>query len=317
MIGKITQLFPLWALLFSGIAMVQPTLFVGLKTQIVPLLTIIMLTMGISLAPRDFINVAKHKSAIGIGVILQFSVMPIVALLISLGMGFDRELTVGMVLVGSVAGGTASNVMAYLAKGNVALSISMTAVSTLLGVVLTPLLIELYVGQSVAVPVGEMLISLAKIVLLPVGFGVIINVVARKHIEKLSSILPLISMAAIVIIISIVVALNAENLKILGPMIAIAVILHNSIGLLAGYFCCRLCGFNETISRTVAFEVGLQNSGLAAALAMKFFTPVSAVPGTIFSIWHNLSGSLLAGYWAKKGETTSSKQGLPKQSTGR
>lgn len=315
MIGKITQLFPLWALLFSGIAMVQPTLFVGLKTQIVPLLTIIMLTMGISLAPRDFINVAKHKSAIGIGVILQFSVMPIVALLISIGMGFDRELTVGMVLVGSVAGGTASNVMTYLAKGNVALSISMTAVSTLLGVVLTPLLIELYVGQSVAVPVGAMLISLVKIVLLPVGFGVIINVVARKHIEKLSSILPLISMAAIVIIISIVVALNVENLKTLGPMIAIAVILHNSIGLLAGYFCCRLCGFNETISRTVAFEVGLQNSGLAAALAMKFFTPVSAVPGTIFSIWHNLSGSLLAGYWAKK--STFSKQELQKQSTGR
>ncbi|MFT5712980.1 MAG: BASS family bile acid:Na+ symporter [Glaciecola sp.] len=302
MIGRITQLFPVWALLFSVIAMVQPTLFVGLKTQIIPLLTIIMLAMGVSLTPRDFVNVAKHKVAIGVGVLLQFSVMPIVALLISLAMGFDNELTVGMVLVGSVAGGTSSNVMAYLAKGNVALSISMTAISTLLGVVLTPFLVELYVGQSVDVPVGAMLISLVKIVLLPVGFGVVINVAARKHIEKISSILPLISMAAIVIVISIVVALNVDNLKTLGPMIAIAVILHNSIGLLAGYYCCRLCGFNETISRTVAFEVGLQNSGLAAALAMKFFTPVAAVPGTIFSVWHNISGSLLAGYWAKKGD---------------
>ncbi|EAS41165.1 bile acid:sodium symporter family protein [Photobacterium profundum] len=306
MIGRITQLFPAWALLFSVIAMVQPTLFVGLKTQIVPLLTIIMLAMGVSLTPSDFVNVAKHKIAIGVGVLLQFSVMPIVALLISLAMGFDSELTVGMVLVGSVAGGTSSNVMAYLAKGNVALSISMTAISTLLGVVLTPFLVELYVGQSVDVPVGAMLISLVKIVLLPVGLGVVINVVARKHIEKISSILPLISMAAIVIVISIVVALNVGNLKTLGPMIAIAVILHNSIGLFAGYFCCRLCGFNETISRTVAFEVGLQNSGLAAALAMKFFTPVAAVPGTIFSVWHNISGSLLAGYWAKKGDVNDS-----------
>jgi bile acid:Na+ symporter, BASS family len=310
MIGRITQLFPVWALLFSVIAMVQPTLFVDLKTQIVPLLTIIMLAMGISLTPRDFINVVKHKTAIGVGVLLQFSVMPIVALLISLAMGFDSELTVGMVLVGSVAGGTSSNVMAYLAKGNVALSISMTAISTLLGVVLTPFLVELYVGQSVDVPVGAMLISLVKIVLLPVALGVIINVAARKYIEKVSSLLPLISMAAIVIVISIVVALNVDNIKTLGPMIAIAVILHNSIGLLAGYFCCRLCGFNETISRTVAFEVGLQNSGLAAALAMKFFTPVAAVPGTIFSVWHNISGSLLAGYWAKKSDVNASTQSI-------
>ncbi|PSW20564.1 bile acid:sodium symporter family protein [Photobacterium sanctipauli] len=300
MIGKIIQLFPLWAVLISVLAFFQPALFVDLKTQIVPLLTIIMLAMGISLSPKDFANVLTHKAAVGVGVVLQFLIMPLAALLISFVLGFDADLTVGMVLVGSVAGGTSSNVMAFLAKGNVALSISMTAVSTLLGVVLTPLLVELQVGETVDVPVSAMLMSLVKIVLVPVAIGVLINTLARKHIDKVSEVLPLVSMAAIVMVIAIVVALNVDNLSTLGPIIALAVILHNSFGLVAGYFCCRALGFSETICRTVAFEVGLQNSGLATALAMKFFTPAAAIPGTIFSIWHNISGSLLAGYWAKR-----------------
>ncbi|MGF1703609.1 bile acid:sodium symporter family protein [Photobacterium makurazakiensis] len=300
MIGKIIQLFPLWAVVFSVLAFLQPTLFVDLKTQIVPLLTIIMLSMGISLSPKDFANVLKHKAAVGVGVFLQFLIMPLAALLVSFVLGFNTEMTVGMVLVGSVAGGTSSNVMAFLAKGNVALSISMTAVSTLLGVVLTPFLVELLVGESVDVPVSAMLISLVKIVLMPVAIGVVINTMARKYVDKVSDVLPLISMAAIVMVIAIVVALNANNLSTLGPIIALAVILHNSLGLLAGYYSCRALGFSEPVCRTVAFEVGLQNSGLATALAMKFFTPAAAIPGTIFSIWHNISGSVLAGIWAKR-----------------
>lgn len=277
-----------------------PSVFVDLKSQIVLLLTIIMLAMGLTLKPKDFLNVVTNKKAIGIGLILQFSVMPLAALLVSLLLGFDPMLTIGMVLVGSVAGGTSSNVMCYLAKGDVALSITMTSISTLLGVVLTPLLVKLLAGQSVDVPAMSMLMSLVKIVLVPVSIGLLCNVLLHSVTEKLEPVLPLISMVAIVMIIAIVVALNASQLATIGPIVALAVILHNSIGLASGYWICRALGFNESICRTVAFEVGLQNSGLATALAMKFFTPASAVAGTIFSIWHNLSGSLLAGYWAKR-----------------
>ncbi len=300
MLRTITQLFPLWAVLFSLCAYFVPSAFVDHKSQIVPLLTIIMLAMGLTLKPKDFLNVISNKKAIGIGLILQFSVMPITALLISLLLGFDPMLTIGMVLVGSVAGGTSSNVMCYLAKGDVALSITMTSISTLLGVVLTPLLVELLAGKAVDVPVAGMLMSLVKIVLVPVAGGVIINAFLHSFTEKLEPVLPLISMAAIVFIIAIVVALNAANLATIGPIVALAVILHNSIGLASGYWFSRLVGFDEKTCRTVAFEVGLQNSGLATALAMKFFTPASAVAGTIFSIWHNLSGSALAGFWAKR-----------------
>ncbi|GAL04021.1 sodium-dependent transporter [Photobacterium aphoticum] len=300
MLGRIIQLFPMWAVVFAVLAYALPELFVGLKNHIVPLLTIIMLAMGISLSPKDFVNVTKRKKAVGVGVVLQFLIMPIAALLISFLLGFNAELTVGMVLVGSVAGGTSSNVMAYLAKGDVALSISMTAISTLLGVVLTPVLIEWLVGQSVDVPVSAMLMSLVKIVLVPVAIGLVINTFAGRMVNKIAPVLPLISMVAIVMIIAIVVALNVANLSTVGPLVALAVVLHNGLGLAAGYVCCRLLGFNESICRTVAFEVGLQNSGLATALALKFFTPASAIAGTIFSVWHNISGSLLAGYWAKR-----------------
>ncbi|MBY8291164.1 bile acid:sodium symporter family protein [Vibrio fluvialis] len=300
MLRTITQLFPLWAVLFSLCAYFFPSVFVDLKSQIVPLLTIIMLAMGLTLKPKDFLNVVTNKKAIGIGLILQFSVMPLAALLVSLLLGFDPMLTIGMVLVGSVAGGTSSNVMCYLAKGDVALSITMTSISTLLGVVLTPLLVKLLAGQSVDVPAMSMLMSLVKIVLVPVSIGLLCNVLLHSVTEKLEPVLPLVSMVAIVMIIAIVVALNASQLATIGPIVALAVILHNSIGLASGYWICRALGFNESTCRTVAFEVGLQNSGLATALAMKFFTPASAVAGTIFSIWHNLSGSLLAGYWAKR-----------------
>ena len=299
MLKTITNLFPVWAILLSVLAFFQPSLFTSLKTFIVPLLTIIMLAMGLTLTPKDFANVSKNIKAVSVGVILQFTVMPIVALIIATLMNFDTNLTVGLVLVGAVAGGTSSNVMCFLAKGDVALSISMTAISTLLSVIFTPLLVELLAGKSIDIPVMGMIISLIKIVLVPVVLGIVLNTLLHKPIQKIAPALPLISMAAIVIIIAIVVALNAEKLVEVGSMVAIAVILHNSFGLLAGYWITKKLGFEEKVCRTIAFEVGLQNSGLATALAMKFFAPTAAIAGTIFSIWHNMSGSLLAGYWSR------------------
>ncbi|MBO1519862.1 bile acid:sodium symporter family protein [Oceanisphaera pacifica] len=300
MLALITQLFPLWALLLSALAFFQPELFIGIKSQIIPLLTITMLCMGLTLSFNDFRNVMASKKALVVGVILQFSVMPVVALLIAMLFGFDTELTVGMLLVGSVAGGTSSNVMCYLAKGDTALSISMTAISTLLGVLLTPLLVAMLVGRNIDVPVQSMLISLLQVVVAPVLLGVVLNYALSSFVKRLEPVLPLFSMAAIVLIIAIVVALNADNIVHIGGVVALAVVLHNSCGLLLGYGITALMGFDKKICRTIAFEVGLQNSGLATALAMKFFTPAAALPGTLFSVWHNISGSLLAGYWAKK-----------------
>ncbi|KJZ10329.1 bile acid:sodium symporter [Marinomonas sp. S3726] len=293
-------LFPVWALLLSAYAYFQPNFFVDFKSYIIPLLIIIMLSMGLTLTAKDFKQVLASKRAVIVGVLLQFMVMPIAALLVSKIFGFDDELTIGMLLVGSVAGGTASNVMCYLAKGDTALSISMTSISTLIGVVLTPLLVALMVGKGVDIPVQAMLESLVKIVLLPVTVGVLLNTFFAKKVEKIQFLLPYISMFTIVFIIAIVVALSAGKLAEIGYLIVFAVMIHNSIGLILGYSVTRLLGFDERICRTIAFEVGLQNSGLAAALAIKFFTPVAALPGSIFSIWHNVSGSLLASYWSKQ-----------------
>ncbi|MCT7654289.1 bile acid:sodium symporter family protein [Oceanimonas sp. NS1] len=171
MLAVLTQLFPLWALLLSVLAFMQPQLFVGIKGQIVPLLTLIMLCMGLTLNLNDFRRVMQNRKAVLVGVLLQFSLMPLIALLVGRVLGFGPELMVGMLLVGSVAGGTSSNVMCYLAKGDTALSISMTAISTLLGVVMTPLLVDLLVGQSVDVPVQSMLLSLLQVVVAPVVLG--------------------------------------------------------------------------------------------------------------------------------------------------
>ncbi|WP_348541254.1 bile acid:sodium symporter family protein [Thalassospira sp. A3_1] len=294
------QLFPLWAALLSLLAYFVPGAFTSMSGAIIPLLTVIMLAMGLTLTTRDFANVAKSRKAMAVGVVLQFLIMPAAAWTVATLFGFGPELMIGMLLVGSVAGGTSSNVMCYLAKGDTALSISMTAASTIIGVFLTPVLASFFAGQSIDVPVQPMLMTLLQVVLVPVAIGVALNEFASKWIRKIEGLFPYVSMFAILLIIAIVVALNAGKIATVGLIVAFAVILHNAIGLALGYGITALLGFDRKICRTIAFEVGLQNSGLATALALKFFTPTAALPGTLFSVWHNISGSLLAGYWSRK-----------------
>lgn len=302
MVNRLLSLFPIWALAFSTVAFISPESFTSLKDYIVPLLTIIMMAMGLTLSFSDFKEVFKYKSAILVGVILQFTVMPIAALLLSKVIGLDSDLLIGMVLVGAVAGGTSSNVMAFLAGANVALSITMTAFSTLLGIILTPFIISFLLSTTIEVPTSAMVVSLFKIVLVPVITGVVVNQLFGQIVTKVQSVLPLISMVAIVLIVAIVVALNKSNIQQVGTIVAVAVVLHNTIGLALGYFITKALKFEEAICRTIAFEVGLQNSGLAAALAVKHFTPAAAIAGSSFSVWHNISGSILAGYWKRKRE---------------
>jgi BASS family bile acid:Na+ symporter len=218
---------------------------------------------------------------------------------VALALHLDPLLLAGMILVGASPGGTASNVICYLANGDVALSITLTAVSTLLSIVLTPLLCLVYIDASIEVPALDMLLSILKIVVAPVVAGIVLNRFFHRHLRVVEHWFPLVSVVAIVWIIAIIVALNQPRFGELGLLLVLSVVLHNALGLAAGYLVPRLLGLDRRISRTLAIEVGMQNSGLAVALAIKFFAPLAALPGAVFSIWHNLSGSLLAARWRK------------------
>ena len=298
----LTRLFPLWAVLASGLALAAPGVFAPLRPSIPGLLGMVMFGMGLTLTAGSLVDAVRRPAALALGVALQFVCMPLFAWLVSRLLGLPADLLVGMVLVGAAPGGTASNVICYLAGGNVALSIALTTLSTLLAIVATPLLTLLYAGQAAPVPAGPMLLTIFKIVLLPVFGGVLVNHWLGERLRGLRSLFPLLSVAAIVLIIAIIVALNHERIAGLSLVLAAAVALHNGLGLMAGYGVSRGLGLNKRDARTLAIEVGMQNSGLAVALALKHFSPLVALPGALFSIWHNLSGAALASWWSRRRE---------------
>ena len=233
-------IFPVTALLCAALGYALPGVFAPLKTLIVPLLITIMLGMGMTLTLRDFTDIFNKKRALALGVALQFIVMPLAGLGVSRLLNLNDELTAGMMLVGTSAGGTASNVITYLARGNVALSVSMTLCSTLLSIVLMPLLTWLYIGQKVPVPATDMLIDLVKITLVPLAVGVSLNTFAHRVVARLQSALPAVSIGAIVLIIAIVVALNHANIEKVGLTVVFAVMAHNAAGLICGYLGARV-----------------------------------------------------------------------------
>jgi BASS family bile acid:Na+ symporter len=297
---RLTRLFPLWAILVSALAWLQPQLFTGYQSWIMPLLSVVMFGMGLTLHASDFSYVLQMPKLVFAGITLQYTIMPLTAVVLSDIIGLDPLLTAGMILVGTCPGGTASNVICSLARGNVALSITLTAISTFLAVILTPALTYELVSASIEVPVRDMLLSILIMVIIPVSTGVLLNHIAGSRLRAVSEVFPLLSVLAIVFIIAIIVALNAGNFQQIGLMVVIAVILHNGAGLFLGYYTSRLLGYSPTECRTLAIEVGMQNSGLAVALAIKYFSAAAALPGALFSIWHNLSGSILAGFWSRR-----------------
>lgn len=304
MIQRATQLFPVWAILFSAIAYGFPHWFTPAAFSIKPLLGLIMFAMGLTLTAADFKRALKNPLPISIGLFLQYSIMPLLAVGISLIMGLPTELLIGMVLVGVSSGGTASNVVCYLARGNVALSISMTLISTLAAVILLPLLTQAILGHRIPVDTLGLFLSVVQIILIPVLAGIVVNHYFADKIERIRPALPMISVAAIVFIIAVIVALNEVQLQQVALPLLLAVILHNLMGLFCGYVMTRMFGFSKTTARTIAIEVGMQNSGLSVALAREHFSALAALPGALFSIWHNLSGSLLASYWRRDQERT-------------
>lgn len=290
-------------LIVAALSLFFPKSVSFIKTSYVNyLLMIVMFGMGLTLKFEDFKVVFTRPNDIIIGAIAQFTIMPLLAFLLSLIFKLPTELAVGVILVGTCPGGTSSNVMTYLAKGDVALSVGMTSVSTILAPFATPLLTLLYAGQRVNVNAVNMFISIVQVVIIPIGLGFIINRFFHKFTNHIKEILPLISVLAIVSIVAAVVSANSSRLMQVGYLIIIVVILHNCLGYLLGFTVGKLLRLDNSKCKAISIEVGMQNSGLATSLAATHFAsmPLATVPGAIFSVWHNISGSIVANIMSSK-----------------
>ncbi|WP_408007367.1 bile acid:sodium symporter family protein [Pseudalkalibacillus sp. A8] len=292
--------FAIWVIAIALIAYFIPTPFLGLGSYITILLGVVMFGMGLTLKPVDFKLVLKKPVPVIIGVAAQFIIMPLIALGLAYAMNLPAELAAGLVLLGSVPGGTASNVMVYLAKGNLALSVAMTSLSTMLAPILTPLILLGLAGQWLPVDPVAMFISIVQVIILPITLGILIRKIFPTTVQKSATIIPLISVVAIIIIVSAVVSANVESIATSGLIIFSAVMLHNLLGLMLGYTTAWAMRLDESKRRAISIEVGMQNSGLGVALATAHFGPLAALPNVIAAVWHNISGPILATFWSKK-----------------
>ena len=277
----------------AALALFFPGTFSVVKTAWVnTLLGIVMFGMGLTLKPEDFKVVFSRPKDVIIGCIAQFTLMPFLAWALTQVFHLPTELAIGVILVGTCPGGTSSNVMTYLSKGDVALSVGMTAVSTVLAPFLTPLLTLLYAGQRVEVNPVNMFLSIVKVVLVPIALGFVVNHFFHTFTQNAVRVLPLISTTAIVLIICAVVSANSAKIMTSGLLILAVVILHNLLEL------------DSTKCRAISIEVGMQNSGLATSLAAAHFAqyPLATIPGAVFSVWHNISGAVLANFFARTAE---------------
>lgn len=285
------------------LALVFPDTLSHMKPALInPLLGVIMFGMGLTLRAEDFRVVFSRPRDVIIGCLAQFTVMPLLAFVLARVFSLNEALTVGVILVGCCPGGTASNVITYLAKGDLALSVGMTATSTLLAPVLTPLLVLLLAGETVDVNVVGMLLSILWVVILPIALGLLVKRLWPRTTEQATSYLPALSTIAICLIVMIVIAANAHKLLAGGLVIILVVILHNVCGLAIGYLIGVLLKLSPAKRRAISVEVGMQNSGLASSLATLHFAayPMATIPGALFSVWHNISGAIVARIYSRR-----------------
>ena len=290
-------------LVSAALALIFPDTLSHLKPSLInPLLGVIMFGMGLTLRAEDFRVVFTRPRDVLIGCLAQFTVMPLLALGLSRLFSLDPALSVGVILVGCCPGGTASNVITYLSKGDLALSVGMTATSTLLAPVLTPLLVWLLAGETVDVNVVGMLLSILWVVILPIALGLIVKRLWPRITEQATGYLPALSSVAICLIVMIVIAANASKLLSGGLIIVVVVILHNVCGLGIGYLIGYLLKLSPAKRRAISVEVGMQNSGLASSLATLHFAayPMATIPGAVFSVWHNISGAIVARLYSRR-----------------
>jgi BASS family bile acid:Na+ symporter len=298
--------FTLSVVIAVVLAMIWPGLFSSwgsfqTKVLIVPLIQLIMFGMGTTLSLGDFTRVLKMPWPVLVGMVLQFGVMPFVGWSLATTFGFPPLVAAGVVLVGSCPGGVASNVITFLAGGNVALSVTMTACSTLMSPLMTPLMMKLLAGQFVPVDFWQMMISIIKMILVPIALGLVVNRLLHGRAPWIKKSLPFVSMAGIAIIIAIITSLNRDTLLDVALALIVVVAVHNAVGYLLGYWGARLLRLGEREARTVAIEVGLQNGGMATGLAMDVLRSAQAgLAPAIFGPWMNASGSVLASYWRRR-----------------
>ena len=293
----ISSLMGVIILLSAVLALFFPSYFSFLSPSIInPMLGVVMLGMGLTLNPSDFKTVFSRPKDVIAGCAAQFVVMPLLALLLTKAFSLPVEIVLGVVLVGCCPGGTASNVITYLSKGDLSLSVAMTTVSTLLAPFLTPFLTWALIGETVDVDVVSMFLSIFFVVILPVALGLTIQRFLPRFTKVVSTYLPSFSVLVIALIVIIVVSLNSAKLLSCGALVVLVVVLHNIMGLALGYAVAKLLRMSGAKSKAVSIEVGMQNSGLASSLALTSFAqyPLAAVPGAVFSVWHNISGAIVA-----------------------
>lgn len=297
-IGWVSKLMALEVIVAGALAMVFPEqVKAAVPASTIPwLLGAVMFGMGLTLKGRDFALVAKRPLDVAIGIAAQFLLMPTIAWALSKAFGLEVGLAIGVILVGACPGGTASNVITYLAGGDVALSVTMTSCSTLLAPLVTPLAVLLLSGNGVDVNAPAMCLSVLEMVILPIALGVAANEFLPKLCDRIRFVMPAFSTLSVVVIVAAVVSVNAAAIKGNFGLIVLVVVLHNLVGMALGWCSALACGMDAFKRRTMAIEVGMQNSGLAASLAHIHFAayPLAAVPGALFSVWHNLSGAVFA-----------------------
>ena len=300
--GFLVNNMALFVLLIGVVGAVRPQTLTWVGPYVGWLLGVVMFGMGMTLTFQDFKRVLQCPWEVLLGVVAQFLIMPLAAWFLVWLFALPPELAIGVVLVGTCPGGTASNVISYLARGDVALSVSMTMATTLLAPVVTPTLTWLLAGSWIEVSFTAMMISIAQMVLLPLLLGLTAHHFFEWTVERILPVMPVVSVVTIVLLVGGVVALGAESLLDVGLLMAAIVVLHNAFGLVLGYGMARLFRLDSKKARTVSIEVGMQNSGMAASLAVLYFSPAAAIPGAIFSVWHNISGSIVANYFARRDE---------------
>ena len=298
----ISKYMAILVILMAGAALAVPKTFVGIAPHVSLLLGIVMFGMGMTLRGSDFRRILEHPRDVCIGVLAQFTVMPLLAWLLAKGFALSPDLAVGVILVGTCPGGTSSNVMTYLARGDVALSVSMTMTTTLLAPLVTPFLTWQLAGAWVEVSFTAMMLSIVKVVILPIAAGVAMNALFADTVRRVVKLLPLVSITAILLIVGGVVAASAARIMETGLLVMGVVICHNLLGYAIGFALARAFHMDMPRAKAIAIEVGMQNSGLAASLAMLHFGAAAAIPGAIFSVWHNISGSLAANYLSGRQE---------------
>ncbi|WP_181347801.1 bile acid:sodium symporter family protein [Thalassobacillus sp. CUG 92003] len=294
--------FAVWVLLFAVLSFLMPEGFTWIAPYIVPLLGIIMFGMGLTLTRNDFQAVFQRPLDVAIGVGAQYILMPLLAFALATLLPVSPEVAVGVILVGCCPGGTSSNVMTYLSKGDTALSVSITAVSTLLAPLATPALVLLFASQWLPVSAGALFMSIVKIVIIPILLGLGVKALLGSKVQAGVKALPLVSVIAIVAIVAAVVSVNQSQIAETGAIIFAIVVLHNILGYLTGYGLGKVFNMEPSKQRAVSIEVGMQNSGLGASLAAAHFSPLAAVPSAIFSVWHNISGPIIATIFRKQKE---------------